>query len=217
MKKTFLLLGAVVLAAVITLTPGCATTGGGGTGGDTNSTGIVSVDNANKIAPILTSSVAGAVVYAYTKKPESELYVQTIRTALQEFLLSTNLSAANLQACLYGLPIKELKTPEATLIIAPLLGVYQAFADEKVKEGIYKDPGLIIMVQSLINGLDQGLAGIANIKRGVRDGLNAYYPPVYDNPAEPPVYSLTNMQALDVIIKAMTQDLRKQARLMARK
>ena len=119
---------------------------------------------ADKVAPVLTGSVAGAVVYAYTRDKNSEKYLGALKTALQEFLVSDDLSASALQARLYNLPIKELKTPEAQLIIAPLLGAYRAIADQIVKDKTKTDPGLQRLVTALIAGLDEGLNAIAAIK-----------------------------------------------------
>lgn len=135
-----------------------------GTGCSTTDKPIVSQPTAESLAPILSGSVAGAVVYAYSRNPAAESYAAAIRAALYEFSLSTNLSPVALQTTLYRLPIKELQTAEAQLIIAPLLATYKGFADEKVKAGLFDDPGLRRLVQALVDGLDQGLLGIVDMK-----------------------------------------------------
>lgn len=170
------------LAALILAMPGCTTTGG------------LNQNTADKIAPILAGSVAGAVVYAYTRNPQTEVYVGTIRAALYEFTLSTNLNPANLQAVLFNLPIPELKKPEAQLIMSPILATYAAFWDQTVKSGVDKNPGMKTLITAMISGLDQGLIGIANIK----------------NPATPakPTAAITDEQSLDIVVKALEQDMR---------
>jgi len=112
-------------------------------------------------------------VYAYTKNTNSVNYVSMIRTALNEFLISTNLSGAELQAKLYALNIPELRTGEAQLIMGPLIGAYKAYADKYVKAGIYSDPSLVKLVQALIDGLDQGLLSVnaINTPPGVQPTL----------------------------------------------
>lgn len=144
------------LIAALSISTGCMTTPTGER--------RINPATAQSLAPILTSSVAGAVVYAYTRDRNAEKYLAVLRTGLQEFMVSDDLSAGALQARLYSLPIKELKTPEAQLIIAPLLGAYRTFADQKLKEGIKKDEGLVRLVNALIAGLDEGLNAINAIK-----------------------------------------------------
>lgn len=148
------LITGLILAALIALTPGCSTTGNK----------PIDAVTAEKLAPILSGSVAGAVVYAYQKNPKTEVIVDTVAVALEQFLLSTNLSPAALQATLYNLPVAELKTPEAQLVIAPLLAIYQGFADKQVKEKINNDPGLKLLIQSMVDGLKQGKAAIQQMK-----------------------------------------------------
>lgn len=141
-------------------------------------------------------------MYAYTKDTNSVNYVAAIRTALNEFLVSTNLSGAALQAVLYNLPIPQLKTPEAQLIMAPLIGAYKAFADKYVKAGIYNDPSLQLLVQSLIDGLDQGLTAIQAIQ---------------SNP-QPPAHSGCQPEdSLKRIADAMTRQIESQTLRMARR
>jgi hypothetical protein len=154
MKKFKVLISTLLAGALLSL-PACKTNSSGNQ---------IDPQTAQALAPVLASSVAGAVVYAYTRDTNSVIYVAAIRTALNEFLISTNLSGAALQATLYNLPIPQLKTPEAQLIMAPLIGAYKAFADKYVKAGIYNDPSLQLLVQSLIDGLDSGLTGVKAIQ-----------------------------------------------------
>ena len=170
------------LAALLIGMPGCTTTESGKK--------VVDVVTAEKLAPILSGSVAGAVVYAYTRNTQTEVYVATIRAALYEFAISEDLSATALQAKLYNLPIPELKKPEAQLIIAPLLATYKGFADPKVKEGLKKDPGLKLLIEAMIAGCDQGLAGIAEMKK----------PVTMSDP-------LSDQEALSLVFKALNERL----------
>ncbi len=185
-----------MLAVTLAILPGCSTTPSGP---------IIDPGTADAIAPILTSSVAGAVVYAYTRNTNSVNYVSLIRTALNEFLISTNLSGAELQAKLYALNIPELRTGEAQLIMAPLIGAYKAYADKYVKAGIYNDPSLVKLVQALIDGLDQGLLAVQaiNTPPGVQPTLPHSTSAGYDE--------------LRVVIKAMTRQIENQPLYVARK
>lgn len=119
------------------------------------------------MAPILAGSVAGAIVYAYSRDPDMGVDLLAIRTAIYEFTLSPDLSPGALQAMLIGLPIKELKTPEAQLLIAPILATYKAYGEEYVRQGLDRNAGLKILLQSMLDGLDEGLAAV-NAMRGMR-------------------------------------------------
>lgn len=107
--------------------------------------------------------MAGAVVYAYSKDKNSVKYIAVVKTALQEFLISTNLSPSALQAKIYALPVKELKTAEAQLIITPILAAYKAYGEQYVQAGISENEGLKVLVTALVNGVDSGLQGVAQI------------------------------------------------------
>lgn len=160
MKKnryTSAILTAVLLALTVTFT-GCTTT----------STGQKVIDplKAEKIAPALRTAVAGAVVYAYTKDKNSIKYIDVVKTALQEFILSDDLSPSKLQAKIYSLPVKELKSPEAQLIITPLLAAYKAFGEDYVKAGLALQEGWKLLTKALTDGIDDGLQGVAQIKLG---------------------------------------------------
>lgn len=154
----------------------------------TTPTGSQQIDpaTADKLAPILSGSVAGAVIYAQNKNTNTVTYVTAIKVAIDEFLLQTNLSPAHLQATLYNLPIKELKTPEAQLIISPLLATYQGFADRPVKDAISKDAGLVVLLKAISDGLAQGLDGIKHM-----------------NSATPPGAYIPNLEALDIVCRTL--------------
>ena len=138
------------------------------TGCTTTSTGTKVLDPAAaaKFAPILRTTVAGAVVYAYSKDKNSVTYIAVIQSALQEFVLSTNMSPSALQAKIYALPVKELKTPEAQLIITPLLSAYAAFGQQYVQAGLNEQVGWKLLAQALVDGVSDGLQGVAQIKQG---------------------------------------------------
>lgn len=159
MKKTLI---ALVLAAGIAvptiLTTGCTTTSTGDRVLDTNQVA--------KIAPALQTAVAGAVVYGYTRDHNSIKYIDVVKTALQEFLLSGDLNPSALQAKIYALPVKELKTPEAQLIITPILAAYKAFGEQYVIAGINQQEGWKMLIRALVAGVDDGLAGVRQIQAG---------------------------------------------------
>jgi hypothetical protein len=146
----------VCAVGVMVLLPGCKTTE---TGGKT-----IDKDIALKAAPVIAAAVSGAVIYAYSRDTNSVAYIGLARVTLEQFLEADDLSAGALQAALYGLPIKELRTPEAQLIITPVLAAYKAFAEQIVREGYRKDEGLRTLVRALIDGLDVGLRGVMTIK-----------------------------------------------------
>jgi hypothetical protein len=140
------------------------------TGCTTTSSGKKVLDPAaaEKLAPILRTSVAGAVVYGYTKDKNSVTWISVVQTALQEFVLSTNMSPSALQAKIYALPVKELKTPEAQLIITPLLSAYAAFGQQYVQAGLEEQVGWKMLAQALVDGVSDGLKGIDQIKQGAQ-------------------------------------------------
>lgn len=147
---------AVGLTIGMLVQSGCTTT-------TTNSNGTTSTNKvdyvaiANKASGILTATVSGAVVYGCQKDKNAYVYINAARTLLNEMLLSENLDAAEVQRRLMELPINEFKTDEAKLVIAPLIGMYQAFAADMVKAGYQKREALQILIKSLIDGIDVGL------------------------------------------------------------
>jgi hypothetical protein len=159
MKKTILGIGASLGLAVILLTPttGCVTT---------NGTKVLDTNVVAKITPALETAVAGAVVYGYTRDHNSILYIDAVKTALQEFLLSSDMSPSALQAKIYALPIKELKTPEAQLIITPILSAYKAFGEQYVSTALNNQEGWKMLIRALVAGVDDGLAGVHQIQAG---------------------------------------------------
>ena len=185
MKKLNTILG-LCLAALLIGMPGCSTTDSGKK--------VVDVVTAEKLAPILSGSVAGAVIYAYTRNTNTEVYVSAIRTALYEFAVSEDLSAAALQAKIYSLPIKELKKPEAQLIISPLIATYKGFADPKIKEGLKTDPGLKMLIQAMIDGLDQGLVGINEMKKPTTAAV------------------ISDQESLNIVVEALNKRLQEAGR-----
>lgn len=160
MKKNIVAIAlALAFAVAVPATfTGCTTTASGKK--------VLDPAAATKLAPILRTSVAGAVVYAYTKNTNSIAYISVVQTALQEFVISTNMSPSALQAKLYALPVKELKTPEAQLIMTPLLSAYAAFGQQYVQAGLAEQEGWKLLAQSLVDGVSDGLQGIGQIKQG---------------------------------------------------
>ena len=143
-------------AVVLGLAIGCTTT----------SSGKKALDPVKiaQLAPALQASVAGTVVYAYTKDTNSIKYIEVVQTALNEFILADDLSPSKLQAKIYGLPVKELKTPEAQLIITPLLAAYKAYGEQYVKQGLAEQEGWKMLVKALVNGIDDGISGVKQIQ-----------------------------------------------------
>lgn len=148
----------LVLAAVLSLSfiTGCTTTSTG--------TKVLDPVKAAQLAPALQTSIAGAVVYAYTKNTNSVKYIEVVQTAINEFVVKGDLNPSVLQAKIYGLPVKELKTPEAQLIITPLLAAYKAFGEQYVKAGLAEQEGWKLLANALVNGISDGLAGVKQIE-----------------------------------------------------
>ena len=117
-----------------------------------------------QLAPALATTTAGAVVYAYSKDTNSVKYIAIIRMALGDFLLEGDLQPSSLQAKIFALPIKELKTPEAQLIITPILAAYKAYAEQYIQAGIQENVGLRMLLKSILDGIDSGLAGVGQIQ-----------------------------------------------------
>lgn len=136
--------------------PGCTTTPNGGT--------TINTNVAQKLSGVLTVAVSGAVVYGYSQNPATIKYLDAVKTCLYEFLEADNLSAANLQAKIAALPINELHTAEAQLIITPLIMSYRAFGQELVRNGYQENLGLRILVKALIDGLNEGIIACKRIE-----------------------------------------------------
>lgn len=162
MKKLLIsaALAAAILIPAVMFTSGCTTTGTGQKILDTNQVA--------KIAPALETAVAGAVIYAYSRDSNSVKYLDVVQSALQEFMLSSDLSPSALQAKIYALPVKELKTPEAQLIITPILAAYKAFGQQYVQAGLGTPAaqGWLMLVQAIVNGINDGMAGVKQIQAG---------------------------------------------------
>ena len=148
-----LILSLALLAPVFT---GCTTTSTGKT--------VLDPVKVTQLAPALQTTVAGVVIYAYSRDKNSVLYLDVLKTALQEFMLSTNMSPSALQAKIYSLPVKEFKTPEAQLIITPILAAYKAFGEQYVVSGLSEQEGWKILAKALVDGLTAGLDGVRQIQ-----------------------------------------------------
>jgi hypothetical protein len=157
-NKFIVLALALALTATAAVFTGCTTTPTGGPALDPQ--------KASKIAPIVQTSASSAVVYAYTKNTNTVLYADVIMVAIKDLIVTGNLEPAVLQAKLYALPIKELKTAEAQLILTPLLSAYKAYGEEYVRNGLVSQEGWKILSSALVNGLQDGIAGVAQIKAG---------------------------------------------------
>ncbi len=155
MKK---ILVSLIIAAALLLPTGCTTTSSGKK--------VLDPVKIAQLAPALETTVAGAVVYAYSKDKNSVLYIDVVKTALQEFLLSTDLNPSALQAKIYALPVKELKKPEAQLIITPILAAYKAFGEQYVRAGLAEQEGWKLLLQAMVNGVNAGLDGVRQIQSG---------------------------------------------------
>src|ERR1041385_8737678 len=94
------------------LTPGCATSADGKK--------VIEVQKAKDIAPALAATVSGAVIYGYSKDKNVPAYAGAVKEALKQFIVSEDLQPAALQAAITALPVKELKTAEAQLIMGPI-------------------------------------------------------------------------------------------------
>src|ERR1041385_751601 len=121
MKKINRMLAAVLccgvvaplaLIASVMLTPGCATSSGGRK--------VIEVQKAKDIAPALAATVSGAVIYGYSKDKNVPAYAGAVKEALKQFIVAEDLQPAALQAAITALPVKELKTAEAQLIMGPI-------------------------------------------------------------------------------------------------
>lgn len=152
-RVTTVLLALALAACIIA---GCTTT----------STGTKTLDpvKVSQLAPALQTTVAGAVVYGYTKDHNAIKYIAVLQTALNEFMLSTNLNPSALQAKIYALPVKELKTPEAQLIITPILAAYKAFGEQYVVAGLADQVGWKMLVKAISDGIQSGLDGVKQIE-----------------------------------------------------
>lgn len=155
MKKNLNLVCALMLALVVGA--GCVTGPSGGR--------VIDAEKISKLAPALQATVSGAVIYAYTKDTNSVVYLSLIRTAIQEFALSSDLSALKLREKINALPVKELKTPEAQLVITPIISAYKAYGEQYVQAGIAENEGLKILLRSISEGIADGEAGIAQISK----------------------------------------------------
>lgn len=90
-------------------------------------------------------------------------YAGAVREALKQFVVAEDLQPAALQAAITALPVKELKTPEAQLVMGPILASYKVFAEQRIKEGLKDNDGLRVLVQAMIDGIDAGQDAIRQI------------------------------------------------------
>lgn len=147
MKKLF----ALVTTAAVILT-GCVTNQQGQR--------VIDPDKVSKIAPALQSLVAGAVIYGYSKDTNTVAYAGVVRAAVNEFIIAGNLDPLVLQQKINELPLPALKTPQAQLIIVPVLVGYKAYAEELVRNNVDPNQGLKILASSLVQGIDAGLSSV---------------------------------------------------------
>lgn len=139
-----LLITAVAIGLV-----GCATTPSGPGG-----------RSASDFAPILAAAASDAVIYAHQKDPHSAAYIAPIADVLEQLLLSNDPSPAKLSAAIRALPFEELHTPEAQLIITPILAAYGVYADHLLKESVANHKALCVLLQALLDGLKAGQEAI---------------------------------------------------------
>lgn len=154
MKTSLKFLVTAFLAAVIIIPiTGCATTSGGG--GQ-----AVDTDKISKLVPALKATVSGAVIYAQSKDANTIKRLPHIKTAVAQFANGIDLSAASLRLMINALPIPELKTLEAQLIITPVIALYDAYGAEYVKSGIAPSAGFKMLLEAIRDGIEEGEAGI---------------------------------------------------------
>ncbi len=151
MKKINQMLAAVLccgLLASVVLTPGCATSATGKK--------VIDVQKASDLAPALAATVSAAVIYGQSRDANTVAYAGAVKTALREFILSTNLSPANLQAAITALPYSDLKKPEAQMLMLPVFTAYKVFVEQRAKAGLQDNEGLKVLVQAMIDGIQAG-------------------------------------------------------------
>lgn len=151
------ILHVLVAALVLLFSSGCVTSNTGQS--------VMDAEKVAKLAPALQASVSGAVIYAYTKDTNAVAYVSLLRTAIQEFALSSDLSAAKLRAKINALPVPQLRTPEAQLVITPIISAYKAYGEQYVRSGIAENAGLKMLLKAVSDGIADGEEGIAQISR----------------------------------------------------
>jgi len=134
--------------APVVFTPGCAT--------DSSGKKVIDVQKASDLAPALAATVSAAVIYGQSRDANTVTYAGAVKTALQEFILSTNLSPANLQAAITALPYPELKKAEAQLLMLPVFTAYKVFVEQRAKAGLQGNEGLKVLVQAMIDGIQAG-------------------------------------------------------------
>ena len=157
MKK---ILASVALALALlvpasVLMTGCATTSG---------TPVYTVEKAQKTAAILKATAASGVVLAYTKDKNSTPYFKVAALALAKFITGSDLSPTALQLALQETSVREFKTVEAALAMNAVLGIYEVFWGDMVREKVTGNEPLKITVQGLIDGLLQGVQDVNDIQ-----------------------------------------------------
>lgn len=151
---------AMLLACALALGSGCSTTSSGQK--------VLDQQKAAQFAPVLAAAASDAVIYAYQKNPGSAAYIGAIREAVNQFALSSDFSPEALEAALRSLPIKELKTPEAQMILTPVLAAYKVYADEIVKQAVSAkldaNPGLKALINAILTGIDTGEKSVKQLQ-----------------------------------------------------
>lgn len=154
--------GVLVLSGILSL--GALGVGTGALLSGCQSAPEVTVEKAEKIAALLKGTAASGVVLAYTKDPNSTPYFKAAGAALALFVTGSDLSPAALQQALQETSVRELKTPEAALVMNTILGVYEVFWGDALRAQVAANPQLKIALQGLVDGLMQGVREVEDIK-----------------------------------------------------
>ncbi len=129
---------------------------------------------AQTLAPLITSTVSGGIIYGYSQDQGVALYASLIRDGVVNFLTTTNLSAAQLLIDLHKIPISGVNPMIAALVVNTIVGVYDSFAQQVVVGGVANNGDLSVLLNAVVAGIDQGLSVTTGLKKfTLRKGVTA--------------------------------------------
>ena len=162
MKKHFIagmLALALVFVPAVILTTGCKTTSG---------QPVYTVDKAQRVAAVLRATARSGVVIAWTKDTNSTPYFKASALVLARFMTGSDLSPTALQLALQDTSVRELKTVEAQLAMNAVLGIYDIFWGDMLREKISGNEPLKITLQGLIDGVLLGVQDVEDLAAKAR-------------------------------------------------
>ena len=134
----------------------------------TNSTGVVTtttVANYQSIADNLIKPGASlGSFFAIRQNPNVEPYLIEAAQVLTLVLNGTDYSSEKVQDALNRISVKELRTPEVSMMIVSVLGIYRSTLGEMVAADL--NVNAVILLRAFRDGILQGVSSFVTEKSG---------------------------------------------------